>query len=81
MKWNEMSEMSVERNGVMKFVIEDNGEIPQQDPTQAPFRPPWNPNGVTETRTRDPSDGRRVTIRLLRLEAAYDVKWLTYLHI
>ena len=27
--------------------------------TQIPFRPPQNPHGVTETRTRDPSDRRR----------------------
>ena len=42
---------------------------PREKPTQTPFRPPRNPRGVTETRTRDPSGGRRVPNRL-RHEAA-----------
>ena len=41
----------------------------REKPTQTPFRPPRNPHGVTETRTRDPSGGRRVSNRL-RHEAA-----------
>ena len=32
-------------------------EKPREKPTQTPFRPPRNPHGVTETRTRDPSGG------------------------
>ena len=30
-------------------------EKPSEKPTQTPFRPPRNPHGGTETRTRDPS--------------------------
>ena len=44
-------------------------EKPREKPTQIPFRPPRNPHGVTETRTRDPSGGRRAPNRL-RHEAA-----------
>ena len=44
-------------------------EKPREKPTQTPFRPPRNPHRVTETRTRDPSDGRRAANRL-RHEAA-----------
>ena len=68
MKWNEM----VWRNGGMKFVLGKTGETPQK-PTQTPFRPPRNPHGVTETRTRDPSGGRRAPNRL-RHEAAYEFR-------
>ena len=45
-------------------------EKPREKPTQTPFRPPRNPHGVTETRTREPSGGRRAPNRL-RHEAAY----------
>ena len=44
----------------------------REKPTQTPFRPPRNPHGVTEMRTRDPSGGRRAPNRL-RHEAAW--KW------
>ena len=44
-------------------------EKPREKPTQTPFRPPRNPLGGTETRTQDPSGGRRVPNRL-RHEAA-----------
>ena len=44
-------------------------EKPREKPTQTPFRPPRNPHGGTETRTRDPSGGRRASNRL-RQEAA-----------
>ena len=44
-------------------------EKPREKPTQTPFRAPRNPHGVTETRTRDPSGGRRAPNRL-RHEAA-----------
>ena len=53
----------------MKFVVGENGRNPRK-PTQTSFRPPRNPHGVTETRTRDPSGGRRAANRL-RHEAAY----------
>ena len=44
-------------------------EKPREKPTQTAFRPPRNPHGVTVTRTRDPSGGRRAPNRL-RHEAA-----------
>ena len=44
-------------------------EKPREKPTQTPFRPPRNPHGGTETRTPDPSGGRRAPKRL-RHEAA-----------
>ena len=44
-------------------------EKPREKHTQTPFRPQRNPHGVTETRTRDPSSGRRAANRL-RHEAA-----------
>ena len=47
-------------------------EKPREKPTQTPFLPPRNPRGVTETRTRDPSGGRRAPNRL-RHEAAFAV--------
>ena len=63
-----MDEMSVE-----KWWNEIGGrgkrEKPREKPTQTPLRPPRNPHGVTETRTRDPSGGRRAT-NSLRHEAA-----------
>ena len=42
---------------------------PRRKPPQTPFRPPRNPDGVTETRARDPSGGRGAPKRL-RHEAA-----------
>ena len=45
-------------------------EKPREKPTQTPFRPPQNPHGGTETRTRNPSGGRRAPDRL-RHEAAF----------
>ena len=44
-------------------------EKPREKPTQTPFRPSRNPHGGTETRSRDPSGGRRASNRL-RHEAA-----------
>ena len=68
--WNETKWMRwVWRNGGMKFVAGENREKPREKPTQTPFRPPRNPHGGTETRTRDPSGGRRASKRL-RHEAA-----------
>ena len=64
-----MDEMSVE-----KWWNETCGrgkrEKLREKPTQTPFRPPRNPHGGTETRTQDPSGGRRAPNRL-RHEAAY----------
>ena len=48
-------------------------EKPREKPTQTPFRPPRNPHGVTETRTRDLSGGRRTPNRLRREAALYIV--------
>ena len=55
-------------------------EKPREKPTQTPFRPPRNPHGVTETRTRDPSGGRRAPNRL-RHEAALKYKKCLYFNI
>ena len=69
MKWNETKWMRwVWRNGGMKFVVGKMGETPRKTYPD-PFRPPRNPHGVTETRTRDPSGGRRASNHL-RHEAA-----------
>ena len=51
------------RNGGMKFVAGETGVTPRQ-PTLTPFRSLRNPHGESETRTRDPSGGRRATNRL-----------------
>ena len=63
-----MDEMSVEK---WWNEICDRGkrEKPLEKPTLTPFRPPRNPHGMTEKRTRDPSGGRRASNRL-RHEAA-----------
>ena len=47
-------------------------EKPREKVTQTPFRPPRNPHGVTETRTRDPSGGRRASNRVSH-EAAVNI--------
>ena len=49
-------------------------EKPREKPTQSPFRPPRNPHGVTETRTRDPSGGRRAPNRLRHEAATFVIK-------
>ena len=68
MKWNEMDEMSVEKwwNEVCG---RGKREKPREKSTQTPFCPPRNPHGGTETRTRDPSGGRRAS-NCLRHEVA-----------
>ena len=53
----------------MKFVVGEIGRNLVKKPTQTLFRPPRNPHGGIETRTRDPSGGRRAPNRL-RHEAA-----------
>ena len=71
--WNETKWMRwVWRNGGMKFVVGKTGETPRKtypDPVYNNKIIPRNPHGVTETRTRDPGDGRRAPNRL-RHEAA-----------
>ena len=62
-KWNEMDEMSVEK-WWNEICGRGKREKPPEKPTQTPIRPPQNPRGVTETRTRDPSSGRRASNRL-----------------
>ena len=47
-------------------------EKPREKPNQIPFRPPRNPLGGTETRTRDPSGGRRAPNCLCH-EAAFQL--------
>ena len=66
---NEMDEMSVEK-WWNEICNRERQEKPWETPTQTPFRPSRNPHGVTETRTWDPSSGRRVPNRLC-YEAAY----------
>ena len=58
-----MNEMSVEK---LWNEICGRGKLvkPQEKPTQTSFCPPVNPQGVTETRTRDSGGGRRATYRL-----------------
>ena len=57
-------------------------EKPREKPTLTPFRPPRNPHGVIETRTRDPSSGRRAPNRLgLRHEAARDASMISNLFV
>ena len=51
-------------------MVGEKREKPREKPTQTPYRPPGNPHGVTETRTRDPSGGRRAPNRL-RHEGAH----------
>ena len=46
-------------------------EKPREKPSHTPFRPPRNPHGGTETRTRDPSGGRRAPNRLRHEAAQY----------
>ena len=59
MKWNEMDEMGVEK-WWNEICGRGKREKPREKPTQTSFHPPWNPHGGTETRSRDPSGGRRV---------------------
>ena len=65
-----MNEKSVE-----KWWNESRGrgkrEKPCEKPTQTPFRPPRNPHAGTETRTRDPSGGRRAPNRLRHEATGY----------
>ena len=67
MDWNEMDDMSVEKWN--EICGRGKREKPREKPTQTPFRPSRNPHGETQTRTRDPSGGRRAPNRL-RHEAA-----------
>ena len=60
------------RNGGIKFVAGETGETSRK-PTQTSFRAPRTPNGVTDTRTRDPGGGRRAPNRLHHRTAF----WLT----
>ena len=69
MEWNEMDEMSVEK-WWNEICGRGKREKPHEKPTQTPFHPPRNPHGVTKTRTRDSSGGRRAPNRL-RHEAAF----------
>ena len=58
-----MDEMSVEKlwNEICGRGKRENH---REKPTQTPFRPPRNPHGLTENRTRDPSGGGRASNRL-----------------
>ena len=76
MKWNEMDEMRVEK-WWNEICGRGKREKPREKPTQTPFRLPWNPHGVTETRTRDPSGGRRAPNRLRHEAATKNNIWVT----
>ena len=49
-------------------------EKPREKPTLTPFRPPQNPCGGTETRTRDPSGGGE---RLTACVTSYDIYFIS----
>ena len=66
-----MDEMRVEKRW-NEICGRGKREKPREKPTQTQFRPPRNPHGGTETRTRDPSGGRRAPNRL-RHEAAAEI--------
>ena len=53
-----MNEMSVDK-WWNEICSRGKHEKAREKPTQTSFRPPRNPHGVTETRTRDLSGGRR----------------------
>ena len=59
----------------MKFMIGENWRNPEKTYPD-PFDPPRNPHGVTETRTRDPSGGRRAACgtRLRNLHIKINLK-------
>ena len=68
-----MDEMSVEK-WWNEICGRGKREKPREKPTQTSFHPPRNPHGGTETRTRDPSGGRRAANRL-RHEAAVIINY------
>ena len=72
MKWNEMNEMSVDK-WWNEICGRGKREKPRDIPTQTSFRPPRNPHGVTETRTRDPIGGRRAINRLHHEAAEFTI--------
>ena len=67
-----MDEMSVEK-WWNEICSRGKREKPREKPTQTSFCPPRNPHGVTETRTLNPSGGKRAPNRL-RHEAAKPCK-------
>ena len=48
----------------IEFYVRGKREKPREKFNQTLIRPPRNPHGVIETRTLDPSGGRRATNRL-----------------
>ena len=66
-----MDEMSVEK-WWNEICGRGKREKHREKSTQTPFRPPRKPHGGTETRTRDPSGGRRAPNRL-RHDAAFNL--------
>ena len=74
MKWDEMDEMSVEK-WWNEICGRGKREKPREKPTQIPFRPPRKPHGGTETRTQDPSGGRRASNRLHHEAALLYIYW------
>ena len=57
-RWNEAKWMRrVWRNGAMKFLAGENWRNPEKNLPRLEFVHHENPHEVTETKTRDPSDG------------------------
>ena len=63
MERKEKDEMSVEK-WWNEFYGREKREEPQDKPTQTPFRPQRNPQGVIETWTRNSNGGKRAPKRL-----------------
>ena len=58
LKWHEMNEMNMEK-WCNEICGRGKREKPREKSIHTPFRPPRNTQGVTETRTRDPSGGSK----------------------
>ena len=56
MKWKEMNEMNMEK-WWNEICGRGKREKSREKPTQTPFHPPRNPQGMTETQTQDPAVG------------------------
>ena len=74
-----MDEMSVEKRW-NEIGGRGKREKPREKPTQTLFRAPRNPHGVIETRTHDPSGGRRAPNRLRHEAAFFDELFLLNVH-
>ena len=71
MKCNETKDLRSVEKWCNEICGRGKREKPREKPVQTLFRLPRNSHGVTETRIRDPSGGRRAFNRLHH-EAAFD---------